>query len=258
LSAINFSRIQYKLNSDERRDQERKKEIIEDEIGVEKEDESRIKTESINNMNNRKQTSTSVILMLLLGLLYAVIVVQSFTSSSLPTSKKKKTIVAATPIIRPSSSSSVGSNTLLSTASSWYHRSLSLSSSSALRVSSLERTESVEDVDSSTDEDEDDNDSGLPELGADGLWHITNEDEYKALLAANPDKLIILKVFAPWCKACKGLAPKFQAIKRDKKIRKFTIGVGIIEYSRKQGICQINWCIGIADRTIVCRKWYQG
>ncbi|OEU09013.1 hypothetical protein FRACYDRAFT_164115, partial [Fragilariopsis cylindrus CCMP1102] len=39
------------------------------------------------------------------------------------------------------------------------------------------------------------------------------------LLTANPDKLIILKVFAPWCKACKGLAPKFQALTRDEKYK---------------------------------------
>ena len=41
----------------------------------------------------------------------------------------------------------------------------------------------------------------------------------RALLTANPDKLIILKVFAPWCKACKGLAPKFQALTRDEKYK---------------------------------------
>jgi len=159
-------------------------------------------------------TSSVILVILLLGLLHAVVLVQSFTSSSsLPTSKKK-TIVAATPIIRPpsSSSSSSSSNSLLSTASSWYQRpSTSSSSSSALRVSSLEKETEIE-VDGELESTD-----GLPELGADGLWHITTEDEYKALLDANPDKLIILKVFAPWCKACKGLAPKFQAIKRDEK-----------------------------------------
>ena len=28
----------------------------------------------------------------------------------------------------------------------------------------------------------------------------------------NPDKLIVLKVFSPWCKTCKALAPKFQGL----------------------------------------------
>jgi len=39
----------------------------------------------------------------------------------------------------------------------------------------------------------------------------------------NKDKLIILKVFAPWCKACKGLAPKFQALVRDDKYKELPI-----------------------------------
>ena len=46
-----------------------------------------------------------------------------------------------------------------------------------------------------------------------------NKNNNRALLTANPDKLIILKVFAPWCKACKGLAPKFQALTRDEKYK---------------------------------------
>lgn len=28
----------------------------------------------------------------------------------------------------------------------------------------------------------------------------------------NPDKLVVLKVFSPWCKTCKAMAPKFQAL----------------------------------------------
>jgi len=47
--------------------------------------------------------------------------------------------------------------------------------------------------------------------------HRKSQNKNRALLDANPDKLIILKVFAPWCKACKGLAPKFQALTRDEK-----------------------------------------
>lgn len=39
----------------------------------------------------------------------------------------------------------------------------------------------------------------------------------RALLEQHKDKVIILKVFAPWCKACKGLEPKFNALVRDKK-----------------------------------------
>ncbi|KAG7354865.1 cyclic nucleotide-binding protein [Nitzschia inconspicua] len=60
-------------------------------------------------------------------------------------------------------------------------------------------------------------DLDMPELGNDGIHHIMDERQYKALLETHKDKLIILKVFAPWCKACKGLEPKFNAIVRDKK-----------------------------------------
>jgi len=51
------------------------------------------------------------------------------------------------------------------------------------------------------------------------MYHITNEAEYKAVLEHNKDKLLVLKVFAPWCKACKGLAPKFKGLVRDEKYK---------------------------------------
>ena len=35
--------------------------------------------------------------------------------------------------------------------------------------------------------------------------------------------MIVLKVFAPWCKACKGLAPKFQGLVRDEKYKDLPI-----------------------------------
>jgi CRP-like cAMP-binding protein/Ca2+-binding EF-hand superfamily protein len=45
----------------------------------------------------------------------------------------------------------------------------------------------------------------------------------RAVLKNNKDKLIVLKVFAPWCKACKGLAPKFQGLVRDEKYKNLPI-----------------------------------
>lgn len=39
----------------------------------------------------------------------------------------------------------------------------------------------------------------------------------RALIDHHKDKLIVLKVYAPWCKACKGLEPKFNALVRDPK-----------------------------------------
>lgn len=52
----------------------------------------------------------------------------------------------------------------------------------------------------------------VPTIGTDGLYHITTEEEYRSLMEENPDKLIVLKIFSPWCKSCKALAPKFQAL----------------------------------------------
>lgn len=54
----------------------------------------------------------------------------------------------------------------------------------------------------------------LPKVGKDGMYHITNEEEYRALVDANPDKLIVLKVYSTWCKTCKAMAPKFEALAR--------------------------------------------
>jgi Ca2+-binding EF-hand superfamily protein/thiol-disulfide isomerase/thioredoxin len=55
------------------------------------------------------------------------------------------------------------------------------------------------------------------ERGTDGIYRISNKEEHAALLAAHPDKLVVLKVFAPWCRACKGLEPKFVHIANDEK-----------------------------------------
>ena len=52
----------------------------------------------------------------------------------------------------------------------------------------------------------------MPELGEDGIYHLTNPDQHAALMEFAQDKLVILKVFAPWCRACKGLEPKFQKL----------------------------------------------
>jgi calmodulin len=49
----------------------------------------------------------------------------------------------------------------------------------------------------------------LPIKGDDGVYHILNRDQHAAFLHAHRDKLVVIKVYAPWCKACAGLAPKY-------------------------------------------------
>ena len=59
------------------------------------------------------------------------------------------------------------------------------------------------------------NNGNFPQLGEDGIYRINNKEEHQAFLQANTDKLIVLKIFAPWCRACKGLEPKFVQIAND-------------------------------------------
>lgn len=139
----------------------------------------------------------TIIMMLLLplmgGFLFfndAGILVESFSTSSLPTAKLQ----------RPSSSSS--SPIALSSSFS--------SSSTQLAIASMRSTMPV--VKQQTRQHQ--HQHQLPKLGKNGLYQITNEVEYRTLLEHNADKLIVLKVFAPWCKTCKALAPKFQALAR--------------------------------------------
>lgn len=54
----------------------------------------------------------------------------------------------------------------------------------------------------------------LPKVGEDGMYHIASEEEYRALVDANHDKLIVLKIYSTWCKTCKAMAPKFEALAR--------------------------------------------
>ena len=69
-----------------------------------------------------------------------------------------------------------------------------------------------------------DNTAGMmPELGKNGVYSIQNEDQHKALLEVHKDKLVIMKVFAPWCRACKGLEPKFNALVKDEKYENLPI-----------------------------------
>lgn len=46
-------------------------------------------------------------------------------------------------------------------------------------------------------------DSVLPIQDRFGVYKIRTPDQHKALLESNMDKLVVIKHFAPWCKACK-------------------------------------------------------
>eukprot|EP00557_Chaetoceros_sp_GSL56_P008069 CAMPEP_0176494004 /NCGR_PEP_ID=MMETSP0200_2-20121128/9853_1 /TAXON_ID=947934 /ORGANISM="Chaetoceros sp., Strain GSL56" /LENGTH=571 /DNA_ID=CAMNT_0017891709 /DNA_START=534 /DNA_END=2249 /DNA_ORIENTATION=+ len=50
-----------------------------------------------------------------------------------------------------------------------------------------------------------------------GIYDLQGKEDHLALLEQNPGKIIIMKFFAPWCRACKGLEPKFVQIAKDPK-----------------------------------------
>jgi len=57
----------------------------------------------------------------------------------------------------------------------------------------------------------------MPVADENGIYEITNAEQHQAFLRANPDKVVVLKFYAPWCRACKGLQPKFIKIRKDEK-----------------------------------------
>ncbi|KAL7581532.1 hypothetical protein ACA910_022098 [Epithemia clementina (nom. ined.)] len=63
----------------------------------------------------------------------------------------------------------------------------------------------------------------FPELGEDGIYNILNREQHEAFVEAHQDKLIVLKVYAPWCRACKGMQPKFSAVVQDEKYQDLPI-----------------------------------
>mmetsp|Transcript_2996 Transcript_2996/g.7178 ORF Transcript_2996/g.7178 Transcript_2996/m.7178 type:complete len:685 (-) Transcript_2996:462-2516(-) len=143
---------------------------------------------------------TSAVVLLILGLLHAGNLVESFSS---PT--------RTTQAIPPSCATSSTSTQSFANSRPLHHFAVVSTSTSTSALGVAAEMEEQTEEETSGDGEE----GGLPEFGPDGVWHITNEDEYKALLDNNQDKLIVLKVFAPWCKACKGLAPKFQRLVND-------------------------------------------
>ncbi|CAB9513198.1 Thioredoxin-like 2 [Seminavis robusta] len=58
----------------------------------------------------------------------------------------------------------------------------------------------------------------MPLLSPRGIYQIKSEWQYRNFLDANPDKLVVIKYFASYCRACKALEPKFVAVKDDRQL----------------------------------------
>ena len=139
----------------------------------------KIKTKTRTRTRARTRTTipSPAILLLILGLLHAGILVESFSSSLTTQPTKTKTSISISSIISHQS-------TIQRPPSIKYTTASTTTASTALRVSTGVAEETPE-VSSSDDEDDNDEDedggdtSGLPKFGRDGLWHITNEAEYR-------------------------------------------------------------------------------
>lgn len=121
-------------------------------------------------------SSARLVLLLVLGPLHASMVVESFSSFlSQPMSASTAVSNSRQSIIRPGV---LHRTTEAATAATLNHH--PFWSPSALRVATgiLESPDISSSGSDGDDGDEDDN-GGLPEFGADGMYHITNEDEYK-------------------------------------------------------------------------------
>jgi len=63
----------------------------------------------------------------------------------------------------------------------------------------------------------------FPVLNREGVYDIKNQKEYQAFFRDNKDKLVVLKIFAPWCKSCKALGPRYVALVKDERYEKLPI-----------------------------------
>jgi thioredoxin-like negative regulator of GroEL len=62
---------------------------------------------------------------------------------------------------------------------------------------------------------EDPDDPDLPTLGNHGIYHIRDAAEHAALVRNFKNQILVVKCYAPWCKACKALEPKFNHLRHD-------------------------------------------
>ena len=102
---------------------------------------------------------------------------------------------------------------------------------------SLQSTLTSDEEASTTAQDDPNNDKGnksqdddeipaFPSKNDHGIYDIINADQHNAWLKANPDKLMVIKFYAPWCRACKSVEPKYIQISKDDKYKDIPIIFG--------------------------------
>lgn len=70
--------------------------------------------------------------------------------------------------------------------------------------------------------------------GDDGVIPLSTPEEHAALLQDAADEIVVLKVFAPWCRACKSVAPKFSSLSRDPKLGEYPIRFASLSISHNK------------------------
>jgi len=65
--------------------------------------------------------------------------------------------------------------------------------------------------------------SKVPVRLENGIYDLETKEAHLELLASNPGKIVIMKFYAPWCRACKGLEPRFVKISKDTKYDKLPL-----------------------------------
>mmetsp|Transcript_9366 Transcript_9366/g.21220 ORF Transcript_9366/g.21220 Transcript_9366/m.21220 type:complete len:644 (-) Transcript_9366:1804-3735(-) len=68
--------------------------------------------------------------------------------------------------------------------------------------------------------------AAFPTQLGNGIWDIQTPEQHTAWLDANSDKIMVIKFFAPWCRACKSVEPKYVQISRDPKYANIPIIFG--------------------------------
>lgn len=63
----------------------------------------------------------------------------------------------------------------------------------------------------------------MPAVSRLGVYQIETQEQHAAFLKAHPDKLIVMKFYASYCRACKILEPKFLAVKNDRQLANLPI-----------------------------------
>jgi calmodulin len=63
----------------------------------------------------------------------------------------------------------------------------------------------------------------LPEPDKNGIYVIKSKEEHISFLEKYADQIIVMKFYAPWCRACKGLEPKYIQTAKDPKYAKLPL-----------------------------------